>query len=359
MSFLIAAAGTGGHVFPGLAVGEALVSAGVDRSEILFVGGDRLEATVYPEAGYEFLSLELRGLKRSFSPSNLSLPRVVWRARDAIAAEVETRGARAVLGMGGYVTLSAALAARKTRVPLLISEQNAGAGLANRFAARWARHAFMAFPHTEGLPNGEWVGNPVREEIASFRRDDLRPHALAYFRLEAGIPVVGVFGGSLGAASINEAVAKMVASWDGPRIQILHLVGRGHETAFADATRPAGISWVRRGFENRMDLFFAAADLVVARAGGAVAEITATATPSILVPGDFGSSGHQSANAAYLAKEGAALVLAQGDLGSLGDIVTETISNSALRNQMAASSAGIARPDAAKVIAQAMIELAR
>lgn len=359
MSFLIAAAGTGGHVFPGLAVGEALVSAGIGKSEILFVGGDRLEATVYPENGYDFLGLELRGLKRSLSLSNLALPRVVWSARDAISAEIRTRDIGAILGMGGYVTIPAALAARKTRVPLMVSEQNAGAGLANRIAARWARRAFSSFPHTHGLRHGEWVGNPVREDIASFRRDDLHSRAMAHYGLDLGIPVLGVFGGSLGAGSINEGVAAMVASWDGQPMQIVHLVGHSHEGAFENAPSADSIKWVRRGFEDQMDLFYAASDLVVARSGGAVAELTATGTPAILVPGDFGSSGHQAANAAYLAERGAALVLAQDNLSALGDLVGETMANPDLRRQMAAAAARIARPDAAKVIARAMIELAQ
>jgi UDP-N-acetylglucosamine--N-acetylmuramyl-(pentapeptide) pyrophosphoryl-undecaprenol N-acetylglucosamine transferase len=357
MSFLIAAAGTGGHVFPGLAVGDALRSEGIPKEEILFTGGDRLEATVYPEHGYEFLQLELRGLKRSLSLSNLSLPRVVKRARDALVDVINTRGVSAVLGMGGYVTLPAAMAARATKAPLFLSEQNAVTGLANRISSRWATEVFMSFPHTDGL-EGEWVGNPVRDEIASYSRDALHARALDRYGMNDDAPVVGVFGGSLGAASINEAISTMVANWAGPSIQVLHLVGQGHETAFQEVSAPPSVRWVRRGFEDRMDMFFAAIDLVVARAGGSVAEITATGTPSVLVPGEFGSSGHQSANAAFLAGEGAAVVVAQDELGNLGTTVRSLLEDGDRLDRMAGAARRISRPDAAKVIARAMIDVA-
>ncbi|MDP9495513.1 MAG: glycosyltransferase, partial [Actinomycetota bacterium] len=160
MSFLIAAAGTGGHIFPGLAVGEALMDLGVPKDEILYVGGDRMEAEVYPGAGFPFLRIEIRGLRRSASASNLDLPRLVWRARDVIAKAIEMRGVRVALAMGGYVSVPTGMAARKCPVPLMVAEQNAGAGLANRMVSRWAVRSFGSFPDTPGLTRAEWVGNP-------------------------------------------------------------------------------------------------------------------------------------------------------------------------------------------------------
>lgn len=356
MSFVIAAAGTGGHVFPGLAVAEALLTEGIDRSKILFVGGDRLESQVYPANGFDFLGLDLRGLKRSLSPSNLSLPAMVMRARNRIAADIEARRVGCLLGMGGYVTIPAAMAATKTGTPLMISEQNAGAGLASRIAARWATRAFVSFPQTKGLEDGEWVGNPVRSSLADFDREALRHQASDRYGLTPGLPVLGVFGGSLGAAAINEAVGHMVAAWTGPEFQILHLVGRVHESAFQAGPVEENVHWIRLGFEDQMEYFFAAADLVIARAGGAVAEITATGTPSILVPGKFGSTGHQAANAAFLGEAGAATVVDQDDIGALTEIVARHLWDESRLEKMAQAAHGIARPDAAKVIARAMIE---
>ena len=192
MRYLIAAAGTGGHVFPGLAVGEALVDLGVPRRDVVYVGGNRLEATVYPEEGFPFLCLELRGLQRSLTLQNLTLPAVVLRAKRRIEEAIETEDITAILGMGGYVTVPTALASRKLGVPLYIAEQNAEAGLANRIAARWSDRTFVSFPSTGGLDHGEWVGNPVREPFWSFDRGRLRTDALARYDLSADTPIVQV-----------------------------------------------------------------------------------------------------------------------------------------------------------------------
>jgi UDP-N-acetylglucosamine--N-acetylmuramyl-(pentapeptide) pyrophosphoryl-undecaprenol N-acetylglucosamine transferase len=357
MTFLIAAAGTGGHVFPGLAVGEALAELGTAQDEVLFVGGDRLESTVYPEAGFPFLELELRGLKRSLTPKNLSLPRVVWRARDEIARQIDVRRVGIVLGMGGYVTIPAALAARRTGAPLFLAEQNAGAGLANRVASRWARRCFTSFPDTEGLEGGEWVGNPVRKDLARFDRERLRPEAVAHYRLDAGTPVLGVFGGSLGAGVLNTAARELVAAWHGPTLHLIHLTGRGN--TFPIEGDVGTIRWSQIEFEDRMDLFYAACDLVVARAGGGVAELTATGTPSILVPGEFGSSGHQAANAEFLRRAGAAVVVSQAGLGSLGALVEDLLLHPESLSAMRAGAGSIAKPQAAMTIARAMMEVAK
>jgi UDP-N-acetylglucosamine--N-acetylmuramyl-(pentapeptide) pyrophosphoryl-undecaprenol N-acetylglucosamine transferase len=354
MTFVIAAAGTGGHVFPGLAVGEALSERGVSRDSILYVGGDRLEAGVYPDAGFPFLRIEIRGLQRSMSARNLSLPRLVWRGRDAIAGAIVERKAQVVLGMGGYVTIPAALAANRSNTALFVAEQNAGAGLANRVASRWASRVFTAFPNTLGLENGEWVGNPVRRVLANFDRAELRAEALGHYGLDSAIPVLGVVGGSLGAGVLNDATRSLVQEWDGSPIQVLHLTGSTFSGEdFDDVPR---VTWVRRRFEERIELFYAACDLVVARAGGGVAELTATGTPSILVPGDFGSSGHQTANAAFLGSNGAAEVLPQDRISELPRRVGELLFSRARLDDMSGHALAIAKPRAATTIANAMLE---
>lgn len=359
MTFLIAAAGTGGHVYPGLSVGEALIDLGVDQSDILYVGGDRLEAKVYPEAGYRFLRLELAGLKRSMTFQNVRIPKVVLVARRRLIEEMGSQGVRVALGMGGYGNVPVAMAARSCHVPFFNAEQNADAGLANRITARWARASFVSFPNTEGLPSGVWVGNPVRRPFWDFDRQRLRPEAAEHFSVEAGIPVVGVFGGSLGSGRINEAVASMLESWVGQPIEVIHLTGDAHLAAMSRLTAADGVSWHRDDYEERMELFFAISDLVIARAGGAVAELTATATPSILVPGQFGSGGHQDGNARFLSESGAAIVVDEEDLATLPGVVTDLIADPARLAGMATAASAIAKPDAARTIAKTMIEAAR
>jgi UDP-N-acetylglucosamine--N-acetylmuramyl-(pentapeptide) pyrophosphoryl-undecaprenol N-acetylglucosamine transferase len=359
MTFLIAAAGTGGHVFPGLSVGEALLDLGVGSDEIVYVGGDRLESTIYPGHGFRFLQIELAGLKRSLSMSNARIPAVMIRARRRISEEMAKLGTGVVLGMGGYVTIPAALAARRKRVPFFNAEQNAEAGLANKVTARWARESFVSFPGTGGLPGGRWVGNPVRKAFWSFDRARLRPHGLEDYGLSADTIVVGVFGGSLGASSINEAVATMLETWDGPPLQVVHLTGPTHLETMSTRTPGAGVVWRRIGFEESMERFYAVSDVVVSRAGGAVAELTATGTPAILVPGRFGSGGHQSGNARVLEETGAALVLEQEELAGLGSVLTSLLTGPRLLATMSAATRAIAKPEAARTIARTMIETIR
>lgn len=348
MTFAIAAVGTGGHVFPGLAVGEALVAAGISRDDVLFIGGDRLEATVYPEAGFPFLQVRLQGLKRSLSPRNLLIPFTLIAAVLRMRRALRQRSVRVVLGLGGYVTVPAAAAGRLAGASVFVSEQNAHAGLGNRVAGRLASRRFGAFPATTGL-DAEWVGNPVRSNLASFDRGRLRDEALARYGLRSDLPVVGIFGGSLGAGVLNRT-APQIAEIAG--LQIVHLAGTIHAESLASK---ATESWRIVGFEDRMDLFFAACDLVVARAGGAVAELSATATPSILVPGGFGSAGHQAANAAFLAEAGAAVVVEESEADRVPQVVADVLADPARLEAMRDAARSLARPDAADVIAAAMI----
>jgi UDP-N-acetylglucosamine--N-acetylmuramyl-(pentapeptide) pyrophosphoryl-undecaprenol N-acetylglucosamine transferase len=356
MTFLIAAAGTGGHVFPGLAVGEALIELGVSRDQILYAGGSRMEAAVYPEAGFPFLGLELRGLQRSLTTKNLGLPRLVWSARNRLVDEIRRREVKVALGLGGYVTVPTAMAARRADIPLLLAEQNAGAGLANRLASRWAFRTFVSFPETHGIQDGEWVGNPVRRSLVDFDRSQLRAKGLARHGLDPNLPILGVFGGSLGAGALNSAARRLAASWTGPTIQMLHLTGLGN--LGPEQGLSTNVKWHQVAFEERMELFYAACDLVVARAGGGVAELTVTGTPAILIPGEFGSAGHQGANAEFLRSAGAALVLPQDRIGELTELVAQTLLDAERLQTMSDAARSIAKPHAAMTIARAMLELA-
>ncbi len=351
MTYAIAAAGTGGHVFPGLAVGEALVAAGVDRADVLFVGGTRLEASVYPEAGFPFLSVELMGLQRRVTAQNLKLPLVVKRAVDRIADEFGARRVGVVLGLGGYVTVPTGLAARRVGIPFCVSEQNAHAGLANRLMSRLAARSFGAFPETVGMPGASWVGNPIRHSILEADRLEAR----RFYGLDPDVPVLGVFGGSLGAKVLNDAIESDLSQFRAAGIQLLHLVG-SRNAEIADRAEKAD-GWTVVPFEDRMGRFYAACDLVVARAGGAVAELTATGTPSILVPGSFGSGGHQQANAEALERVGAAVVVAETDIDSLGTVAIALLADRERIDGMAEAARSFAKPQAAANISAAMREL--
>lgn len=357
MTYAIAAAGTGGHVFPGLSVAEALVERGVQPRDILFVGGSRLESTVYPREGFPFLGVELRGLQRSFTLANLGIPRVVLAAMRTMSTTFGDHGVRVVLGMGGYVTIPAGWAGRRAGAKIAVSEQNAEAGLANAVVSRFADAAFGAFPNTERLANARWVGNPVRPALASFDRNALRAGAMSTYGLDPSIPVIGVFGGSLGAGVINRAITALAGGWNGPPAQILHLAGDQHAADLIPIAEQASLPWKVLAFEQRMDRFYAACDLIVARAGGAVAELAITQTPAILVPGGFGSGSHQDANAAAFAEVGGAEVLTEQQIHRLPALAADLIDDPTRRDVMARCLAALAKPDAAQAIARTLEEL--
>lgn len=355
MSYGIAAAGTGGHVFPGLAVAEALAASGVERERVAFFGGSRMEAEAVPQAGFGFIPLQIRGLSRSLSSGNLTLPAMVWRAAGTVRREIEERGMRAVLGMGGYVTLPAALGARRAGTPLFLHEQNRRAGLANRMCRRGANRCFGSFPATHRLPGAVPAGYPLRPLFDGYRKEQWREAALERYRLRPGLPTLGAFGGSQGAAAVNRAVADLAAGWEGPPLQLIHLTGEAHlEQTTTGGDAPA-VTRRTVGFEPRMELFYAACDLVAGRAGGGMFEIASTGTPAVLIPGPFAGR-HQLENASAMAETGAAVMLAEENLPRLPETVAGLLADEERLRTMGEAARAAARPGAARAIAAVMLE---
>lgn len=352
MSFAIAAAGTGGHVFPALAVAEALVEDGVEPADIHFVGGGRLEAQVIPASGFPLHQIEVRGLERSLTARNLTLPLQVGRNVGRLRRLFRDEAVEVVLGLGGYITPPAVIAGRLAGARVFVSEQNAEAGLGNRLVGGLCTEVFGSFPHTAGLPTATWVGNPVRSNLAAFDRPAARPGAIAAYRLDAEMPTIGLLGGSLGAGALNEAFAGVVEAWTGPRVQFLQLAGDRFATEVTGRAEVSGKPWRVVGFERNMERFYAACDLVVSRAGGAVAELAVTATPSVLVPGVFGSGRHQMENARVFVEHGAGVMLVEDRLAELGPLLSSLISDSPRLAELVAGTRRLARPEAATNIAR-------
>lgn len=354
MSYAIAAAGTGGHVYPGLAVAEALVERGVAQEAIVFFGGDRLEKSVYPREGFAFVELRLQALRRSLSPSNLKIPLTVYRAMRRANAVLRDRNVRSVLAMGSYVTIPVGWAAHRAGVPLLLHEQNAVAGLGNRAMARWATDTFAAVEGTRGFEGAVVVGTPVRAMFSRPVRRELRAEALQRYGIDPGGVVIGILGGSLGAGVLNMAARRLAHEWAGPPVRLLHLAG-GRNIDAVDTTGSV-IPWVALGYEDQMEYFYAACDIVISRAGGvAVAELAATHTPSVLIPGGFGG-GHQRYNAAAMAKAGAAVVLAEDRMEELVPVVRDLVADAGRRRAMAEAAQTQAHADAAGVLADRMMQ---
>ncbi len=358
MTYAFAAAGTGGHVFPALAVADTLVESGVPREEIVFFGGDRMEAQTVPAAGYEFVSVELRGLKRSLDPKNLGIPRIVWAARNKMVAEMEARNTKACIVFGGYVSVPAALAARKIGAKVFVQEQNAEPGLANRFVARMAERVFVGFTAARGkLKAAEFTGNPLRPVFSRFDRDALRIEVGERYGLPDGRPVLGVLGGSLGAKILNEVTHALAMSVDPDHFAIVHLTGRPHYDEIAEQAARSELAWHPVAFEDRMELFYAAADLVLSRAGAmTINELAATGTPAVVVPLGLGTN--QAANALELEAAGGLVQVAQTQVDQVPIVIDQLIVDTARRTAMGVAMASHGRPAAAKVIADALREAA-
>jgi UDP-N-acetylglucosamine--N-acetylmuramyl-(pentapeptide) pyrophosphoryl-undecaprenol N-acetylglucosamine transferase len=370
---LIAAGGSGGHVFPGLALGRALTERD-PTAMVRFAGTSRgIESRAVPEAGFPIDLLPILPLFRRLAAETVAAPFAA--VRGALAGERIIRRHRfdVVCGMGAYVTLPVAVAAWRAGVPVVLHEQNAVPGIANRLAARIAQtvalgvaEAASAFPVP--VERTVMVGNPVRPELVSLDRATLRERAVAAFHLDPARRTLLVFGGSGGAGGINQALIAATSHWPKPdTIQVLHACGRGFEdevgAAWA-AADPAGHGLAVHvvPFIDRMDLAYAAADLALTRAGAStIAELTAAAVPAVIVPLSGSTADHQAANARTVAVAGGAVVVDAGDLGgpSLAALAVRLLHDPERLAAMSRGMRGMARPAAAEELAGLVMEAAR
>lgn len=361
--FLLAGGGTAGHTVPAIAVGRALVAAGVDAGDIRFVGSRRgSEGRLVADAGFAITLLPGRGIQRRLTPANVGA--VVGLAVAfvrALALVVRSRP-KAVLSVGGYAGLPVALAAGLLRRPLVLAEANAVPGAANRVVARFARAAAVSFPGTP-LPRPVLTGNPVRPEVLSI---DRRPAGRAAAAGTLGIPadrvVIGVSGGSLGARKVNGAVRGLADLWAGRGdVAIHHAVGRRDWPSF-EAPPPSALHYRAVEYEDRMDLVLTVADLWVGRAGGSTcAELGVAGVPGVLVPLPGAPGDHQTANARAMADGGAAVLLADADCDAdrLAAVLGPLVDDVTRRQAMGAAARAMGHADAAERVAALLLEHAR
>jgi len=348
---MIMAGGTGGHVFPALAVADALRAAGW---RVVWLGARTgMEAALVPARGFEMAWVRFSGLRgkgivaKFLLPLNLLI--AFWQSARAIFAHRPD----VVLGMGGYISFPGGMMASLFNRPLAIHEQNSVAGLANRVLAPLADRVLVAFP--EALAKGEFVGNPVRPEIAR-----LAPPA-ARFANRSGPLRLLVVGGSLGAAALNDIVPRALARLPAAaRPVVTHQSGEKHIGALRANYAAAGVTAELVPFIEDMANAYAGADLAICRAGATtVAELAAAGVASVLVPFPFAVDDHQTTNARYLVDRGAALLEPQAGLTPerLADVLRDLDRNALL--QMAERARAAAKPDSAGAVARACMELAK
>ena len=325
---------------PALAVAERLTAAG---AEVVFVGGERAEAELVPAAGYELRRIRVEGLSRT---SPVRAARAVVRAGGAVVAAhrilADVRPA-VVLGGGGYVAGPVGLAAVARRIPLVLTEADSHLGVSNRLLAGRARRVCLAFPipGREG-PRYRVTGRPVPPPASD------PAAARARFGVGDDELCVLVFGGSLGARTINEAA---VEAFRAAPFRVLHAAGERDHAALAE--RIDGPHYDLRPYIDDFGEALAACDLCVARAGGSIFEIAAAGKPAILVPYPHATADHQAANARWMQEAGAAVVVPDDELtpARLGQEVGALLGDPSRLAAMAAASAALARPDAAQAVA--------
>ncbi|MEO0494365.1 MAG: undecaprenyldiphospho-muramoylpentapeptide beta-N-acetylglucosaminyltransferase [Actinomycetota bacterium] len=356
---IIAGGGTAGHVVPGLAIADELVARGVPRDQVHYVGSARgIETRLVPEAGFPLTVLPGRGIQRRLTIENvrsvvglvsaiLTGVRLVRRLRPAV-----------VVGLGGYASVPCVIGAVLWRVPIVVAEQNAVPGAANRLAGRFAKACAVSFEGVD-LPNATWTGNPVRPEVRVLAEPDpdRRSHARAALDVPAEHRFFAVFGGSLGARRINHAAADAAPRWaNDATVAIRHVSGRRDRDEIADRLDlPPEAAFLHQlvEYEDDMPTVYAAADFVVCRAGASsVAELAVAGVPGVLVPLPGAPGDHQTANARALVDAGAAVLVADGDLDAdrFANEVDALLRDPDRLAAMAAAASSVARPDAASAV---------
>ncbi|PJC05392.1 MAG: undecaprenyldiphospho-muramoylpentapeptide beta-N-acetylglucosaminyltransferase [Gallionellales bacterium CG_4_9_14_0_8_um_filter_55_61] len=348
-SILIMAGGTGGHIFPALAVADRLREQGW---QVTWLGApDSMEAELVPKQGYEMALVRFSGLRGKGWLRRLLLPWNLLIALWQSAVAIFLHRPDVVLGMGGYITFPGGMMAAFLRRPLVIHEQNSVAGLSNKVLARVASRVMSGFPDV--LPKAIWCGNPVRSSIAAL------PEPQQRYAARSGKLNVLVVGGSLGAQAINQAVPLALALMsEEVRPNVVHQTGRQHHAAVVQMYQQAGVKADIRAFIDDMAESYAAADLVICRSGAlTVAELAAAGVASLLIPFPFAVDDHQTHNARFLSERGAAVLLPQTALTAekLAQWLGEQRREKLLA--MAQQARGLARADAAAAVAALCTEI--
>lgn len=349
MHYVLTGGGTGGHIYPALAVSDALAALTPGVRFTYFGSPDRLEAQLVPAAGLPFVPLETEGLSAHPLRAARALAKfglAYLEARKRLKADRPA----AVLGTGGYVSAPVVAAAAGLGIPVVLQEQNAVPGKVNRALARFASAVAVAFPEAEAAFGGArtvLTGNPLR--AADFGADPAT--VKAGLGLDPERPLLVVTGGSQGARRLNESVLAAWPALAGEGWQVLHVAGAANLAALA---APAGAAYRLEGYYEALPRAIAAADLVLCRAGAmTIAELTAAGAPSVLVPYPHAGA-HQAENARSLVAQGAAVLLPDGELSAerVAEALRPLMRDAAARRAMADAARALGRPEAARAVAE-------
>ncbi len=356
---IIAGGGTGGHIFPALAIAQAIRELSPD-ARFLFVGAlGRMEMEKVPEAGFRIIGLDIAGFDRTNFWKNISLPwrllKSFWKVRSVFAQF----NPHVVIGVGGYSSFPVLRFAQSKKIPTILHESNAHAGKTNILLGKQASLICVAMEGMERFFPAEKLritGNPVRQQLEEDLPD--RSTGIRFFGLREDRPVVLIIGGSLGARSINEAIASGIERCSRSQVQLIWQTGNAYAQKAEEAV--SGYTGIWTGpFIREMPFAYAAADVVVSRAGAiSVAEIAVTRKAAVFVPYPLASEDHQTANARMLADQDAALLVPDAEAPQrLMDSIFRLVENVGFREKMAKKAGNMAHKGAAAAVARLALEV--
>jgi UDP-N-acetylglucosamine--N-acetylmuramyl-(pentapeptide) pyrophosphoryl-undecaprenol N-acetylglucosamine transferase len=363
IKIIISGGGTGGHLFPAIAIANALRRL-EPTVQILFVGAEgKMEMKKVPEAGYDIEGLPVAGLVRGGSIRNVNVAFRLFVSMARAGRIIRRFSPDVVVGVGGYASGPVLKQAQQRYIPTLIQEQNSYAGVTNKLLAKRAKRICVAY---EGMdkyfPKGKIIltGNPVRQAYNNLA--SLKDEAMAHFSLKPGAPVILVLGGSLGAGTVNSSVGGGIGLTEAAGVQVIWQTGSHYYDRMREVVETQGTAGVRvTGFINRMDLAYAAADVIISRAGaGTISELALAGKPVILVPSPNVAEDHQTHNAMALVERGAALLVKDADAQTaLIPAALDLLNDTAKRSSLSENITRLAIRDADEVIASEVLKLVK
>ncbi|RHR79080.1 undecaprenyldiphospho-muramoylpentapeptide beta-N-acetylglucosaminyltransferase [Odoribacter sp. AF15-53] len=359
---IVSGGGTGGHIFPALSIANALKRLDKDI-EILFVGAEgKMEMEKIPEAGYKIVGLPVRGLQRKLTLGNLKVLWNLWRSLRKAKRVVREFKPDVVVGVGGYASGPIGKVATNAGIPLVLQEQNSYAGVTNKLLAKKAARICVAYEGMERFfPKDKiiFTGNPVRKDLLNAINE--RAEGTAFYGLDPNKKTVLITGGSLGAGSINKAMVRWldrIATWE--NVQVIWQCGSYYHKELEVRLKdhlPENVKFMP--FLKRMDLAYACADLVVARAGaGTISELCLLGKAVVLVPSPNVAEDHQTKNAMALVNKQAAVMIKDSEvIEQLGEVMNRLLQNDQERNNLSEHILTLAMKDSDEVIAKEILQI--
>ena len=358
---IVSGGGTGGHIFPAIAIADA-IKAKHPEAEILFVGANgKMEMEKVPAAGYEIKGLDVVGLQRKLTLKNLAFPFKLLKSLRVAKKIVKDFNPDVAVGVGGYASGPTLKMSERLNKPTVLQEQNSYAGITNKLLAKKAKVICVAYDNMERFFDASKIkltGNPVRKDILSI--DYKREEALAHFQLEPDKKTILIIGGSLGARTLNDSIKESFELLNNAKVQLIWQTGKIYDKEMQEAAKKNGNPSIKAmPFIAKMDLAYAAADVVISRAGAlSVSELCLVKKPCVLVPSPNVSEEHQTKNAQSLVNKNAALLVKDVEsITKLVPTVLYLLENESQQADLKRNIAGLGKPNAAVDIAQEVLSI--